>query len=147
MERRILREVVRTGDPKRGDYSILLFNEDLPESIPPIRVADGSNFEVERPRLLWRPGAPVPVFQTEQTGGVNTGLPGFTVPAVKGGDSGSPNMLPMPGELVFFSGRTTSGIRQEMQDDMDELCRLEGLNPYKYQMEKVDLSQFPRYPQ
>ncbi len=145
IERRILREVVRTADPVHGDYSILLFDQDLPDSISPIRVADQSNFGTLRSRLFWRPGAPVTVYQTEQTGAVNADLPGFTVPAVKGGDSGSPNMLPMIDELVFFSGRTTSSVSPEMQQDMDELCRLAGLDSRKYQVDKYDLSQWPFY--
>jgi len=45
----------------------------------------------------------------------------------------------LPGELVFFSGRSTSGPTHEMQADMDELCQLEGLNPAKYQLRWVDL--------
>jgi hypothetical protein len=58
----------------------------------------------------------------------------------KGGDSGSPNMLPLPGELVFSGGRATSGPGPEMQADMDELCRREGLDPQRYQMQWVELS-------
>jgi len=145
VERRIVREVVRTGDPRYGDYSLLLFDQDLPESISPIRVADSSNFDPQRARLCWRPGAPVTIFQTEQGGYVSTGLPGLTVPVVKGGDSGSPNLLPMIDELVFISGRTTSGVTPEMQQDMAELCRLQGLDASRYQVEKVDLSRFPMY--
>jgi len=145
IERRIVREVVRTGDPVRGDYSILLFDRDLPASISPIRVAEQCNFEPRRSRLCWRPGAPVPVFETEQTGHVSAGLPGFTFPVMKGGDSGSPNLLPMVDELVFFGGRTTSGVTPAMQEDMDELCRLEGLDARRYQTQKVDLSRFPFY--
>jgi hypothetical protein len=145
IERRVLREVVRVGDPHYGDYTILLFDQDLPESISPVRVADNSNFDPRRSRLCWRPGAPVTIFQTEQSGYVSVGLPGFTVPTNKGGDSGSPNLLPMSDELVFFSGRTTSGVTPEMQADMDELCRLQGLDASRYQMQKVDLSRFPMY--
>ena len=52
-------------------------------------------------------------------------------------------MIPLPGELVFFSGRSTSGPTPAMQADMDELCRLEGLNPVKYQMRWVDLGKPP----
>lgn len=145
VERRVVRELVRTADPVRGDYTILLFNADLPNSISPLRVTDRSNFEPPQPRFVWPPGAPCPVFQTEQVGNVSVGLPGLTVPTAKGGDSGSPNLLPMPDELVFFSGRTTSGASREMQEDMNELCRLEGLNARKYQMQWVDLSAFPVY--
>jgi hypothetical protein len=90
-------------------------------------------------------GAPSLLFKTEQLGNVSADVPGFTVDTMKGGDSGSPNMLPLPGELAFFNGRTTAGASPEMQADMDQLCRLEGLNPAKYQLRYVDLSSFPTY--
>jgi hypothetical protein len=83
--------------------------------------------------------APHPIFQTEQLGNVSTGVAPLTVNTWKGGDSGSPNMIPLPGQLVFFSGRSTSGPSQEMQEDMDELCRRAKLDPKKYQLQWVDL--------
>jgi len=51
----------------------------------------------------------------------------------------------MPGELVFFGGRTTSPPSPEMQADMNALCKLEGLNPARYQMQWVDLLRFAKY--
>jgi hypothetical protein len=63
----------------------------------------------------------------------------------KAGDSGSPDILPLPGELVFVGGRSTTGPTPEMQADMDELCRLQKLDPKRYQMRWVDLSRFPDY--
>jgi hypothetical protein len=54
-------------------------------------------------------------------------------------------MLPLPGELVFWNGTSTSGASPEMQSDMDQLCRLQGLDPKKYQLQWVDLSSFPNY--
>jgi hypothetical protein len=76
---------------------------------------------------------------------VNTGIVGFTVPAWKGGDSGSPDMLPLGNELVFYGGRSTTSPSPVMQADMDKLCRLEKLDPRKYQLQWVDLSRFPSY--
>jgi hypothetical protein len=64
---------------------------------------------------------------------------------MKGGDSGAPNLLPLPGELIFCGGRTTSPPSPQMQADMDELCRLEHLDPKRYQMQWVDLSAFPSF--
>ena len=55
-------------------------------------------------------------------------------------------MLPMPNELVFFGGRSTSGPSAEMQSDIDLLCVLQGLNKSEYQLQWVDLSSFPSYP-
>jgi hypothetical protein len=121
------REVVRTSG---RDYSIILFSHDLPASIEPLRVAPSTNLMGK----YW-----VQTFKTEQSGHVSADIPGFTVDTWKGGDSGSPNMLPLPGELVFLSGRSTSGPSPEMQADMDELCRLGGIDPKRYQMQWVDL--------
>src|SRR2546427_71699 len=73
--------------------------------------------------------APWPFLKTEQTGHVSAGLPSFSVDTWKGGDSGSPDLLPLPGELIFAGGRSTSGPSAQMQADMDELCRLERLDP------------------
>jgi len=141
--RTVLRSVTRLGgDGQRRDYTILLFNEDLPAAIEPMRVTSFTNRLAKYPMAN---GAPCPIFKTEQGGNVSADLPGFTVNTWKGGDSGSPDMLPMPGELVFFGGRSTSGPSAEMQADMDELCRLERLNPKRYQMQWVDFSAYPSY--
>lgn len=143
IERTVRREIVRTlASPGTGDYTILLFDKDLPDSIQPVRVAAATNVTA---RYTMRPGAPWPVFKTEQGGNVSADVPPFWVNTWKGGDSGSPNLLPLPGELVFFSGRSTSGPSPAMQADMDELCRLEGLDPKRYQLQWVDLSAYPTY--
>src|SRR6185503_1049314 len=125
------------------DYTIFLFKDDLPVSIQPMRVIAVTNVLAQYPS---RPGSPRPVFRTEQSGSVSAEVPGFTVETWKGGDSGSPDMLPMPNELVFFGGRSTSGPSAEMQSDMDELCTKQGLNPKKYQLQWVELSSYPSYP-
>jgi len=139
----VTRAVVRTVGQSRRDYTILLFKDDLPASIQPMRVISLTNVLAQYPG---RSGSPQPFFRTEQLGSVSAGVPGFTVETWKGGDSGSPDMLPMPDELVFFGGRSTSGPSAEMQADMDELCTLQGLNPKKYQLQWVDLSSYPSYP-
>jgi hypothetical protein len=142
VRRTIRREAVRAG--KQGDYTILLFDRDLPDTIQPLRVA--ALAEVQSRYLpSIRSGGSYPVFKTEQGGQVSAEVPGLTVNTWKGGDSGSPNLLPLPGELVFFSGRSTSGPSPEMQADMDALSKTEGLNPKDYQLRWVDLSKFPSY--
>jgi hypothetical protein len=83
-------------------------------------------------------------FKTEQSGNVSADVPGFTVNTWKGGDSGSPNLLPMPGELVFIAGRSTSAPDPLMQADMDELSRMEHLDARKYQLKWLDLAAFPK---
>lgn len=138
----VAREVVRTIPASGRDYTVLLFSSDLPDAIEPMRVC-GLKELMARYTFLDR--VPCPLFMTEQTGNVSAGIPGFILDVSKGGDSGSPNMLPLPGELVFYNGRSTSPPSPEMQADMDELCRLEGLDAAKYQMRWVDLSKYPKY--
>ena len=139
----VVRDVVRSaaGGANR-DYTILLFKQDLPAGIEPLRVIAATNLAA---KYSWLAGAPHPLFKSEQTGQVSTEIPGFTVNTWKGGDSGSPDMLPLPNELVFLNGRSTSGPSPEMQADMDHLCELEHLDPKKYQLQWVDLSAYPAY--
>ena len=144
VEAKVKRVVVRTAGTNQvhRDYTILLLDRDLPPTIEPMAVAMPE--AVQKHYLLPTQGfVPYPIFQTEQGGYVSTSVAPLTVNTWKGGDSGSPNMIPLPGELVFFSGRSTSGPTPAMQADMDELCRLEGLNPVKYQMRWVDLGKLP----
>jgi hypothetical protein len=125
---------------KGYDFTILLFDRDLPPGIEPMRVVDWKILFEKYPPAA--PGRWV-AFMTEQGGKVSAYFPPFMVNTWKGGDSGSPNMIPMPGELVFYSGRSTSGPSQQMQADMDALSRSAGLDPAKYQMQWLDLSGFP----
>jgi hypothetical protein len=146
IETTVLREIVRTAETSRRDYSILLFSSDLPESIQPMRVVNPSEvFSFPHSKYVSCPGAPCPIFKTEQGGNVGADVAGFTLNTFKAGDSGSPNMLPMPGELIFWTGRSTAGASPEMQADMDKLCRLEGLDPSKYQLQWMDLAGYPTY--
>lgn len=139
VEVKVLREVVRTAPIAGRDYTLLLFDRDLPPDIEPMRVMSLEG------KFFFGLGGPVPFFQTEQTGHVGANVPGFMLDVWKGGDSGSPNMLPLPGELAFCGGRSTSGPSPAMQADMDELCRMEGLDPQRYRLEWVDLSGYPTY--
>lgn len=143
----VLREIVRTRETSARDYTLVLFSSDLPETIQPIRVvAENQVYSLgQNCKYVYCSGGPFILFKTEQGGNVSADLPGFIVNTMKGGDSGSPNMVPLPGELVFWNGRTTSAASPEMQADMDQLCRLEGLDPRKYQMQWVDLSAYPSY--
>ncbi len=139
----VRREVVRVAQTSRRDYTILFFSQALPPSIEPMRVVAVQDVMQKYPLYG---NSPRPLFLTEQTGHVSAGVPGFMVSTWKGGDSGSPDMLPMPGELVFYQGRSTSCPNREMQTDMNILCVLEGLDQEKYQMQWVDLSRYPSYP-
>jgi len=124
------------------DYTILFFKDDLPPSIEPIRVVSEAMLRTHYP---WPPGSMPVVLLAEQEGNVSVELPGLSRPAHKGGDSGSPNLLPFFDELVFMGGRTTSPPTPRMQEDLDELCRMEGVDPKRYQMQWVDLSKYPAY--
>lgn len=137
---RVLRELVRSRDGR--DYTLLLFDEDLPASIKPIRVADRAQFSATYTNVA---KAPTAMVFMEQHGHAATSLPEMTYNVYKGGDSGSANLLMLPGELIFVAGRSTSAPDSLMQADMDELCRLEKLNPAPYQMSWLDLSAFPKF--
>ena len=120
----------------------MLFNKDLPDAIAPMRVVSTDTACIKCP---YRPNAPWLIFRTEQGGCISTTIPGFSTVTWKGGDSGSPDMLPLPGELVFFRGRTTTGPSPEMQKDMDALCKSARLNPSRYQLDWADLSRYPSF--
>ena len=124
------------------DYTILLFKDDLPPTIQPMKVLYFTNLVAKYPFNRFFNST---LLESEQSGQVSAGIPGFTVNTWKGGDSGSPNMLPFFDELVFISGRSTSPPSPQMQADMDELCRRHHLDPKRYQMQSVDLSSFPSY--
>jgi hypothetical protein len=143
----VAREVVRTRGLSRRDYTILLFSSDLPDTIQPMRVIpENEVFGVGHSKYVQAAGGtPSPIFKLEQLGYVSADALGFTTDTYKPGDSGSPNMLPLPGELAFWTGRSTSGASPEMQADMDQLCRLQGLDPKKHQLQWLDLSRFPIY--
>jgi len=124
------------------DYTLLLFKADLPASIEPLRVESGTNLLYK-----YRPfhGAPHLFFKTEQGGHVALDLPGFALNTWKAGDSGSPDLLPMPGELVFTGGRSTSSATPLMQTDINVFCRIEGLDPEHQQLHWFDFSTFRSY--
>jgi hypothetical protein len=142
IERRVKLLLVRARDPGTiADYSIILFDADLPAAIEPMRVADPAKVRHE-----YQFGDPShkPIFMTLQGGYVSAGVPGWTVPYA-GGDSGAPIMLPLPGELVFMGGLTTSPPSAQMQADMDMLSRKAGLDPRRYQMQWVNLDSYPDF--
>jgi hypothetical protein len=147
VEMKIKRSVTRAAAVTNGlhrDYTVVLFDRDLPEGIEPVAVANRGEILKKNPfptTAFW----PQPNFQTEQGGYVSTAVAPLTVNTWKGGDSGSPDFLPLPGELVFYSGRSTSGPSPEMQADLDELCRLEGLPARRYQLRWSDLSKYPDF--
>jgi hypothetical protein len=134
--------IIRTVEESHRDYTLFLFDKDLPESIQPIPAVASTNLSAKFP---YRPGAPWPVVRTEQGGNIGLGLPGFSTNVWKGGDSGSPDLLVLNNELVFIGGRSSSGASPEMQRDLNILCRIDGLDPDNYQLRQVDFSAFPSY--
>jgi hypothetical protein len=145
VEVKVVRRVCRSAEGgDRADYTIVLFDRDLPPQIEVLHVISPATVLAHYP-FPSEGHFPHPVFMTEQGGNVSSSVWPLATDVVKGGDSGCPNLLPLPGKLVFMSGRTTSGPSAQMQADMDELCRLEKLNPKKYQLQWVDLSKYPTY--
>jgi hypothetical protein len=146
IERKVKLLVTRFMDEgKLRDYSILLFDADLPATIEPMRVTDPDKV---RRKYLFGDLSHKPVIMTLQggfvSGFVSGGVAGWTVP-VAGGDSGAPRMLPLAGELVFLEGISTSPPSADMQADMDMLSRKAGLDPRRYQMQWVDLDSYPDF--
>jgi hypothetical protein len=142
IERKIQLLVIRFREPgSPGDYSIMLFDADLPPDIEPMRVADQE--KVHR-KYLFGDRTYKPMFMALQDGFVSASVPGWTV-QYRPGDSGNPIMLPLPDELVFYYGLSTSPPSAAMQADMDMLSRKAGLDPRKYQMQWVNLDSYPDF--
>jgi len=127
------------------DYTILVFSADLPSTIHPMAI----------PLYYGTPTSYSVVFNTEQGGQMTANnppfpslSPAFGAPAdadafppfnqavtFKGGDSGSPIMLPTTDDvLVFLGGDSTSPASSQMQFDMDTLSTSVGIEPENYQM-------------
>lgn len=140
LEVRVTGAIVHYGGGR--DYTLLMFNKDLPPSIDPLRVMSQADVNAYYP---WPPNAAPVLLRTEQEGNVSADIPGFSFPTMKGGDSGSPNMIPIGDELVFVGGRTTSAPSREMQLDIDDLCARAKVDTSKYQLQWFDLSGWPRY--
>jgi len=131
----------RNRNPNRGrdgyfDYSLMVFSNDLPVEITPLKVMSRSDYlSLCTSDTNW----PHVVLKTEQGGRVSSGVAPFICDTWKGGDSGSPDMLPIGDYLVFVGGRSTSGPTEQMQADLDALTESLGLDTNKYQLDWVDL--------
>jgi subtilisin-like proprotein convertase family protein len=120
------------------DYSIMIFTEDVPTNINPVSVISPVNMEIF---YYNTPDIPYMFFATEQLGHCAAGVAPFIYDTIKGGDSGSPNMIPSPdNKLIMFSGTSTTGFSPQVQADIDTLSVYEGLNPTNYQLRWYDLS-------
>jgi len=114
------------------DYGLVVFTEDVPATLTPMSVLSAANFETYYSAT---PDLPFMFLGTEQDGYVSAQVPPFVYPLFGGGDSGSPNMIPTPDNvLVMVSGRSTSGPSPQMQADMDALSAYLGLNPNNYRL-------------
>jgi hypothetical protein len=142
VERKIRSLFIRAPEPgSTNDYSIILFDADLPPGIEPMRVADRTAMFR---KYFFGDLSHKPYFTALQEGYVSANVPGWTVP-IRAGDSGNPVMLPLPDELVFIGGITTSPPGAQMQADMDLLSRQAGLDPRKYQLQWVNLAAYPDF--
>ena len=137
--RKIIGQQTRLRETSGEDYTVVLFDADLPAGVTPARVAV-TNYLARYPAL---PGAPHPMAILEQGKTVQAGVWPFAGETWKGGDSGSPVFLPLPEELVFVGGTASSPPGPRLQADMDVLSRRAGLAPAAYAMQFVDLSRWP----
>jgi len=123
------------------DYSLIIFTQDVPDSITPISIISPENFEVYYYKT---PEIPFLTMGTEQEGhyaSAGDPIPPFIFPLSKGGDSGSPNVIPSPdNKLILFSGRGISGLSPQVQADIDTLSLYAGLNPNNYHLRSYDLT-------
>jgi len=140
----IAAQLVRLGFGPSGayyDYGLVVFTQDVPDSITPISVISTADFQIY---YYNTPEIPFLALGTEQAGHCATGgdpIPPFVYPLLKGGDSGSPNMLPSPdNKLIMFSGRGISGFSPQVQADIDTLSLYLGLNPSNYRLRPYDLT-------
>lgn len=131
-------EFIRVDYTAGYDYGILIFTEDVPPSISPVFVMSPADREIYYANT---PDLPYLFLGPEQFGNCAAVVPPFVYSIYKGGDSGSPNLIPSPdNKLIMFSGRGTSGLSPQMQADMDFLSLHEGLDPARYQMRRFDWS-------
>jgi hypothetical protein len=116
------------------DYTILIFTQDLTNSITPLAVrATPSSVGVlfctsQFGYMSANMNYPAPFVCTQDY--CDASRPPFNdLSTFITGDSGRPDMIPtLDGSLVFIGGRTTSGPSVQMQKDMDELCTNQTLN-------------------
>jgi subtilisin-like proprotein convertase family protein len=128
----------QAGSTSNYDYSIVEFTQDVPASIQPVSVISPANMQIFYSDT---PDLPYLFFATEQLGHCEANVPPFIYDIRKGGDSGSPNMIPSPdNKLVMFTGTGTTGFNAQMQADMDTLSTYAGINPANYQLHWYDLS-------
>jgi hypothetical protein len=147
VEMTIAAQYVRLGQFSDGtstvfyDYGLVIFTQDVPDSITPLSIISPTDFEIYYYRT-----AEIPYFTlgTEQDGhcaAAGDPIPPFIYPLNKGGDSGSPNFLLSPdNKLIMFSGRGVSGFSPQVQADIDTLTLYSGLNTNNYRLRYYNLS-------
>src|SRR5258706_1749011 len=116
----IAAQLVRLGFVPSGayyDYGLVVFTQDVPDSITPISVISTADFQIY---YYNTPEIPFLALGTEQAGHCATGgdpIPPFVYSLLKGGDSGCPDMLPSPcNRLIRFWGREISCIRPQAME-------------------------------
>lgn len=130
-----------------GDYCVILASNDIPAGIACMKMVNTAALNAKlasEPTVFYWPRRS-PLLGTCQHNIVGT-VEGGTASGHSmyiGGDSGSPDFYVLNGEMVMTRGRTTSGWSAQMQADCDALCTWAGLNPTNYQIQLLDLSQFP----
>jgi hypothetical protein len=139
----VLAYIVRDEGTNGGDYTVLLFDSDLPAgmtmqvSSPP----QGGTVQLATQQHAYGTNVPgtVALWKPAPVNGPPMTLPFLPVYGDYG-DSGSPVMvLTGSGALVFLHGTTTTGPgspgNSPMQADMDTLSTWAGLSPASYKMQ------------
>jgi hypothetical protein len=120
------------------DYTVFLFDRDVSESgITPMYVGSVPQGDAVLLATCQTAYGEVPGCVYLASPASNFWVPQlpFLPQIYKGGDSGSPIMVPTTNNaLVFISGTYSSGPSSDMQTDMDTLSVMGGLNPASYQM-------------
>jgi hypothetical protein len=135
-----------------GDMAVCQFDRDLPASIetmPVVKSPDTKTWSYSgRLRLIMDVHQPdpcsawVPVFLTDQHAVLWMTAAGIwpSWPWWKGGDSGSPQLIPMPDGRLVLQGGTSGTVNSiVMQEFVDKLCLATGLDTNRYRIETVEL--------
>ena len=135
-------------DPAGEDWSVCIFSNDVPATVEPMRIATNSGLSNIGTKMTNIYGVPFQLLGTCQHNTLcSDTVWGASIfaghNARQGGDSGAPNFLLLDNELVFVSGRTTTGFSQTMLTNINLLTTSAGLSTNNYQPQIYDLTGFP----
>ncbi|MEY4388045.1 MAG: hypothetical protein RLY20_3328 [Verrucomicrobiota bacterium] len=131
------------------DMEVVQFTQDLPADVEVMRVAGPLTNSWRGFAAYFSPSPEpghLPILMLCQHGYLGRGGQQHVgSPFGVGGDSGSPSFIIHGDELINVGGLSPYPSPQ-MQRKIDELCRRSGLNPARYQMQVVSLTNYPQWP-